>query len=179
MHHETVWMLSIMPAFLIVGLMILNHGIVHIRTTRREALELSRLRVALHSELRALHDLYRLNIELIDEKAGYVISGRLPTVVYKSQLGKVLQLDPVSVQKLISVFARNEIAEGILAAHSGGRGGTTYKVAPDSDLERLRQLYVEGIDCVGQTCDALSQTGRPREPERFTSSIFSPAIATD
>jgi AraC-like DNA-binding protein len=50
---------------------------------RRERLR----RIALAAELRALSDLYNRNLQLITQKADYILSARSSVVVYKGNLG--------------------------------------------------------------------------------------------
>lgn len=179
------WMLHSMPVLLMLGMVGLNHLIMHHRTERRYALEASRLRAALISELRALQEIYRMNLELIESKANYLISARSPVLVYKGNLGRLTSLfDSPVIENLVSLFARNEIIEGLLAAHAIGKGGVSYQLTPETKLHELKQMYAAGADHAAWTCNALSHddsdTGSSRSQTRLVvpqqTSIRAPLI---
>jgi hypothetical protein len=74
------WMWHLLPVVLMLGMIGLNHVIMHQRAERRYELEANRLRSALVAELRALHKLYLTNLDLIESKANYLLSTRAPAI---------------------------------------------------------------------------------------------------
>ena len=153
------------PVLLMLGMVALNHLIVHQRTERRYAIEAARLSAALGAELRMLHDLYAKNLELLDAKAGYLMSTRSPVLVYKSNLGRLSSLfEAPIIEHLVAVFAQNERIEALLAAHSNSKGGLTYVLTADSKVDELRDMYVQTareLDWTRHALDGGAPIARP------------------
>jgi hypothetical protein len=163
------WMWHLSPVLLMLGMVTLNHLIVHHRTERRYALEAARLRSALIAELRALHKLYRTNLDLIEKKANYLLSTRTIVVVYKANLGRLTSLfEPAVIERLVSWFFENEVLEAQLAAQATSRGGISYQLTADTGVEELKRMYAAGAEDLAAMCDALelldAACTQPREP---------------
>ncbi|HTQ82683.1 MAG TPA: hypothetical protein VMI47_05390, partial [Pseudolabrys sp.] len=62
------------PVFFMMGMIAINHVINNQRADRRTAAEALRLRAALAAELRALQDIYKRNLQLIEKKADHILS---------------------------------------------------------------------------------------------------------
>jgi len=151
------WMWHLSPLVVMFGMVTLNHLIMHHRMERRYALEADRLRSALLAELRALHKVYMTNLELIDSKAGYVVSTRSVAAVYRGNLPRLTSLfEPPVIEPLVTWFAENEALEGKLAAQATSKGGISYQLTPETGLDELKRLYAEGADALAATCDALT-----------------------
>ena len=149
------------PVLLMLGMVALNHLIVHQRTERRYALEATRLSAALAAELRVLHDLYAKNLELLDAKAGYLMSTRSPVLIYKGNLGRLPSLfEAPIIEHLVGVFAQNERIEAVLAAHANSKGGLTYVLTANSKIDELRDMYLQTSREVEWTRHAL-ESGAP------------------
>src|SRR5262245_33187130 len=111
MAGDLMW--HLFPIVLMIGMVTLNHLIMHQRMERRYALEADRLRSALLAELRALHKTYMTNLELIESKAGYVVSTRSVAAVYRGNLPRLASLfEPPVIEPLVTWFAENEALEG-------------------------------------------------------------------
>src|SRR5262245_8100257 len=127
------WMWHLSPLVVMFGMVTLNHLIMHHRMERRYALEADRLRSALLAELRALHKVYMTNLELIDSKAGYVVSTRSVAAVYRGNLPRLTSLfEPPVIEPLVTWFAENEALEGKLAAQATSKGGISYQLTPET-----------------------------------------------
>ena len=150
------WTLHFIAVLLTVGILAANHLIMHRRIERRASLDASGLRVALVAELQALRDVYRMNLELIEEGATYLLSTRSPVLVYKHNLGRLPSvLEAPVIENLVSLFARNEIIESLLAAHATPKGGLSYRLTPQTRLGTLKQMYAAGLDQIVWACEAL------------------------
>lgn len=146
----------LLPIVLMLGMVALNHFIVHQRTERRYALEASRLRAALGAELQVLLDLYAKNLELLETKAGYLLSTRAPVIVYKGNLGRLPSLfEAPVIEHLVSVFAQNERIEALLATHANCKNGLTYVLTADSKVDELKGMYLETSRELQWTREAL------------------------
>jgi hypothetical protein len=159
MHHEVVWTLNLLSIAVMIGVIAINHGVTYQRTKRREAVECLRLRAALRSELQVLHDAYRLNIELIDRKAEYLISTRGLTAIYKANLARLtVSLGVEALDSTVSLYANNEIVEELLSTHANGKSGLSYKLSSDKDVGELRRLYELGAS---RTVEARKSLDEP------------------
>jgi hypothetical protein len=157
------WMWHFLPVMLMLGMVALNHFIMHQRAERRYALEASRLTSALLAELRALLKLYLTNLELIETKANYLLSTRSSAVIYKGNLGRFTSLfEPPLIEGLVTWFAENELLEARLAAQANSKGGIAYAVTPETQIEEFRQMFATGADALRTACIALEQRGEPQ-----------------
>jgi len=144
------------PVLMMLVILTLNYAFTRYRGDRRDAQDEARLRVALISELRALQEVYRMNLRMIQREAGYLLSTRAPAVIYKSNQGRLTSLIEESVlEKVVSLYARNEIIESLLSANATGNGGLSFKLRPDSKLDELKKMYMAGIHQIIRTCAAL------------------------
>jgi hypothetical protein len=179
----TNWAINFAPVMMMLVIVVMNHMLTHHRSGQRDDVEEARLRAALLAELRALRDAYRKNIDLIDAGAGCLISTRAPVIIYKSNQGKLLSVFEVAaLEKIVAVYARNEIMEATLSASAQPHGGLSFKLAPDTDTAPLRQMYAEGVQQVTRTCRALvpeetdAQAARAR-PRVASETAPSPAVS--
>jgi len=154
------WMWHLLPLMLMLGMVGLNHLIVHQRAERRYELEASRLRSALVAELRALHKLYLTNLDLIESKANYVLATRSP-VIYRGNLGRFASLfESALIEHLVTLFAENELLEAHLSAQANNRAGVSYQLTPETRVEEFKQMYTAGAKDLEITCHALERYGR-------------------
>jgi hypothetical protein len=80
----------------------LRHQSSHQQSTRR-----SRLRSALAAELRAMLDLYKKNLQLIEKKADYILSTRSSVVVYRSSIARLtMLLDDPLIEQIVGVLRK-------------------------------------------------------------------------
>jgi hypothetical protein len=169
------WTLHFIAVLLTVGILAANHLFMHRRFERRASLDASGLRAALIAELQALRDVYRMNIDLIDEGATYLLSTRSPVLVYKHNLGRLPSvLEAPVVEYLVSLFARNEIIESLLAAHANPKGGLSYRLTPQSRLGTLKQMYAAGFDQIAWACEALKGEVPPASAARMPARLVAP-----
>jgi hypothetical protein len=154
-----------LPILLMLGMVALNHMIVHQRTERRYSIEAARLRAGLTAEMRVLVDLYAKNLELLETKAGYLLSTRSPVMVYRSNLGRITSLfEATVIEHLVNIFAQNERIEAVLAAHATSKGGLTYTLTADSKVDELKQMYLDTSRELDWACQALEGGGRLVKP---------------
>jgi hypothetical protein len=152
----TNWAINFAPVMMMLVIVVMNHVFTHRRSGQRDDVEETRLRAAVLAELRALRDAYRKNIDLIDAGAGCLISTRAPVIIYKSNQGKLMSVfDAAALEKIVTVYARNEIMEATLSASAQPHGGLSFKLGPDTDTGPLRQMYAEGVQQIARTCRAL------------------------
>jgi hypothetical protein len=181
MHPTVIWTLNLAPIALMLGIVIMNHFMMHRRKGRTDEAEAGKLRTALLSELRALQDIYRVNLQLIENQGRYLISTRSPIVVYKTNLGRVTTLlEHAEIEKLVSLFSRNDIIEELVSLHSNGRGAMSYRLLPRYSVDELKQMYATGIEHVAETCEELCKAeadARAAAPaQRFKSPILLPSF---
>jgi hypothetical protein len=148
---------NFVPVLMMLAILVANHALTHHRSGRREDLEGTRLKAALTAELRALRELYQKNLKLLEGEAGYLISTRAPMIIYKSNQGKLTALiEAESLEKLVSLYAKNEMIEGILSANAIPNGQLSFRLRPASDIEELKDLYAEGIQQIARTWRVLN-----------------------
>jgi len=168
------------PVLFMLAVVAINHVIVYRRTEKRYAIEAERLCAGLTAELRMLRELYDQNLGLLEAKAGYLLSTRSPVVVYKSNLGRLTSLlDASIIQQLVTIFARNEQIEALLAAHATSKAGLTFQLTAESKIDALKELYQQTARELDWARMALEGRGDPAPSAhlRFASTVgllFSP-----
>jgi hypothetical protein len=169
------WTLHFIAVAMTVGILAANHRIAHRRFERRASLDSSGLRAALVAELEALQDIYRMNLELIEEGATYLLSTRSPVLVYKHNLGRLPSVfEAPLVENLVALFARNEIIESLLAAHATPKGGLSYRLTPQTKVGALKQMYAAGLDQMTWACEALRGEVSTAPPARMPTRLAMP-----
>ena len=154
------------PVVLMISIIGMNHLIANQRADRKTETEASRLRCALAAELRALLDLYCKNLQLIEQKADYILSSRSSVVLYRANLGRLATLlEEPSIQRVVSIFAQNERIEAVLSAHSNFKGGLTYQFSvTDAKFDEWKNMFehvASDIECVCQTLEGRKHTSVP------------------
>lgn len=143
---------NFIPVLMMLAILVANHALTHRRSGRREDVEAARLKVALMAELKALRELYQKNLKLLESGAGCLISTRMPVIIYKSNQGRLTTLiEAELLEKLVSMYAKNEMIEEMLSANASPNGPLSFRLRPTSDIEELKQLYTEGMQQVART----------------------------
>ena len=154
------------PVVLMISIIGMNHLIANQRADRKTETEASRLRCALAAELRALLDLYNKNLQLIEQKADYILSSRSSVVLYRANLGRLATLlEETAIQRVVSIFAQNERIEAVLSAHSNFKGGLTYQFpVADAKFDEWKSMFEQAAsdsEVVCQMLEGRNQTSVP------------------
>jgi hypothetical protein len=164
------WIASFTPVLLMMCIIGSNHLINILRTDRKAATEASRLRFALAAELRAMVDLYNANLQLIEQKADYILSSRSSVLVYRGNLGRMtILLEAPLIEQIVRVFAQNERIEAVLSAHANFKCNLTYQFKPaDANFEEWKNMIkLASIDIVA-VCRMLEGCNRASAPATAT-----------
>ena len=150
------------PVIFMMGIIGINHLINNQRSDRRTAAEASRLRAALAAELRALLDIYKKNLQLIEKKADHILSTRSSVIVYRGSVARLtMLLDDALIEQIVGVFAQNERIETVLAARSNFKCGLTYQFpVADAPYEEWKMMFTEAMADVSFVCRTLDGHGR-------------------
>lgn len=156
---------SFIPVVMMLGIVITNHLVTGQRTDKKTALESSRLSAAIVAELRALLELYRTNLDLIEQKANYILSSRSSVAIYKGNLGRLTTLlDETSIEHVVAVYAQNERVEAIIAAHSNLKCNLTYQLVPaEVKFDEWKKMYLEGYRSISFACRVLENKAAASE----------------
>jgi len=128
-----------------------------------------RHRAALAAELASLLDLIRENMRLIRTDAGYVLSTRGSTSVYRGTIGRLTFLREEEIAAIVPTYVLVERLEALAAAHTKAAGSSIYRFeAGKTDLQQLRREYRKIVTAIEKTLGLLA--GRGDEGEQ-------PAIA--
>jgi hypothetical protein len=151
------WFAQFTPAALMLSIIVINHFITTQRADKKAEREAYRLRCALAAELRELLDLYNTNLQLIEQKANYLLSSRSSVVLYRANLARLATLlEATVVEQLVAVFAQNERIEAILSAHTNLKGGLSYQfVTADANLAEWKGMFEQSSHNVERVCGLL------------------------
>jgi hypothetical protein len=162
----------VMPVLLMLGIVVANHVIAGNRSDKKAASESLRFSAALLAELGAMLDLYKINLDLIDKKANYLLSTRTMIAVYKSNLSRLtVLLEDGVIRDIVDAFAENERMESQVAAYSNLKCNLTYQFSPaDVNFDEWNRMYRRAAQRIIQACkklehgtgpiDAISSRGR-------------------
>jgi hypothetical protein len=156
------WVAQFSPVALMVGIIVINHLITTQRADKKTEREASRLRCALAAELRAILDLYNINLQLIDKRANYILSSRSSVVLYRANLARLATLlEATVVEQLVGVFAQNEQIEAILSAHTNLKGGLSYQFSVENaNFDEWRTMLVQSSRNIEKVCGLLGDHKR-------------------
>jgi hypothetical protein len=151
------WLAQLTTVALMMSIIVINHLIANQRADKRAENEASRLRRALAAELRAILDLYNINLQLIEQKANYLLSSRSSVVLYRANLARLATLlDATVVEQLVAVFAQNEQIEAILSAHTNLKGGLSYQFSTtDANFDEWKRMFEQSARSIEGVCGLL------------------------
>ena len=160
------WIAPFIPVVLMLSVVIANHIVTAQRNDRKTAAEASRFSAALAAELRAMLDLYKMNLDLIEQKANYLLSTRSSIAIYKGNLGRLTALlEKPAIEHVVGVFAQNERIEAVVAAHSNLKCNLTYQFSPaDSKFDEWKQMYEHASRNIASACRILEGGAGSPEP---------------
>jgi hypothetical protein len=155
--------LQFTPVFLMMSIIAINHLINNQRADKRTATEAARLRSALAAELRAILDLYKKNLQLIEKKADHIMSTRSSVIVYRGSIARLtMLLDDGLIEQVVGVFAQNERIEASIAARSNFKCGLTYQFSlTDAAFDDWKTMFIDAAADVSFVCRALDGNGQP------------------
>ena len=148
---------ALIPVLLMLSIVVTNHIVAGHRTDRKTAAEAARFSAALAAELRAMLDIYKMNLDLIDKRANYLLSTRSSIAIYKGNLGRLTSLlEKRSIGLVVEIFAQNERIESVIAAHSNLKCNLTYQFAPtDINFDELQEMYIHASRDIASTCQVI------------------------
>jgi hypothetical protein len=148
---------TFLPALMMLSIVVMNHFVAGQRMDKKTADEAGRFVTALAAELRAMLELYRVNLGLIEQKADYLLSSRTSIVIYKGNLGRLTSLlEKTAIEPVVRVFAQNERIESVVAAHSNFKCNLTYQFPPNDDkFAAWKQMYEQASLIVDSACRVL------------------------
>jgi hypothetical protein len=158
----STWIPQFTPVVLMMSIFVINHLINNQRADRKTAAEASRLRSALAAELRAMLDLYKKNLQLIEKRADYILSTRSSVIVYRGSVARLTTLLEASlIEQIVGVFAQNERIEANIAARSNFKCGLTYQFPlADANFDEWKMMFIEAAADVSFVCRALEGQNR-------------------
>jgi len=170
------WITPLIPVMLMLSIIITNHVVTAQRNDRKTAAEASRFSAALAAELRAMLKLYRMNLDLIEKKAGHLLSTRTMIAIYKGNLGRLTALlEKPAIGYVVEVFAQNERIESVVAAHSNLKCNLTYQFPPtDARFDEWKQMYEQASRSITSACEILE--GDTRIPEPLSNTLALRAV---
>ena len=165
------WVTPLVPVVLMLSIVVANHIVAGQRNDRKTAAEASRFSAALAAELHAMLSLYKMNLDLIEKQAGYLLSTRTMIAIYKGNLGRLTALlEKPAIAHVVEVFAQNERIELVVAAHSNLKCNLTYQFsAADIKFDEWKQMYEQASRSIGSACQILE--GGAGSPNPLSSAI--------
>ena len=171
---------ALIPVLLMLSIVVTNHIVTGHRTDRKTAAEAARFSAALAAELRAMLDIYKMNLDLIDKRANYLLSTRSSIAIYKGNLGRLTSLlEKRSIGLVVEIFAQNERIESVIAAHSNLKCNLTYQFAPtDINFDELQQMYIHASRDIASTCQVIEMGAETPDLLRDTNPLAFRAALT-
>ena len=160
------------PALGMVTVFALNYLATYHRTSQQTGRDTRGLRMALFSELVLLHGLIADNLMLVASGEEYLLSVRVLTQVYRSNVGRLNLLSEPEIDAVVSAYGTSEAAEVFIGAVSKAHGTHAYRAwLGDSAWEdigrRLRAAHAAVEVAIQQLSPEWRATSRTR-PELRT-----------
>ncbi len=155
----------LLPMFTMLIMVMVNVG-----TNRGFAMAQSRRdsrrhRAAIAAELASLGDLVRENIWLIRTEAGYVLSCRSVTAVYRGTMGRLTFLAEEEIASVVATYMLVERLEGLAAARGKPIGSSVFRFeGAKDDLGRLRREYFKVAAEIKKTLAVLGRRAAEDAP---------------
>ena len=115
------------PALGMVTVFALNYLASYHRTSQQTGRDTRGLRMALFSELVLLHGLIADNLMLVASGEEYLLSVRVLTQVYRSNVGRLNLLSEPEIDAVVSAYGTSEAAEVFIGAVSKAHGTHAYR----------------------------------------------------
>lgn len=166
--------LRIVFIVMLVSTLLLRTGNLWRWITRRRTPDSGKLAIALRSELAALQDLYETNLRFIAEEAGYVLSAKSMAAVYRANLSRLSLLEAAAIPLVVTVYARNERIEALLAIRASARPaqrGVPASVGASRAV--LQQEYRAGCAAIAAALTALTAPKEEAAPSDHAASDVS------
>ncbi len=132
----------LIPLFGMLIMMMVNVGTHRgfaIAQSRRDA---RRHRAAIAAELASLSDLVLENLRLLRTEAGFVLSCRSLTAVYRGTMGRLTFLAEEEIASVVATYMLVERLEGLTAARGKAAGPSVFRFeGAKADLGLLRREY--------------------------------------
>ncbi|MGH7101220.1 MAG: hypothetical protein ACREFJ_02400 [Acetobacteraceae bacterium] len=155
----------LLPLLVVIAMVLLNLGFNRgymIFQARRDS---RRHRAALAAELASLLELVRENLRLIRANAGYVLSSRSATAVYRGTIGRLTNLCEAEIAVVVPTYVLLERLEATVAARTKAAGPGVYRLeAGKMDLAQLRREYFKTAQAIEKTLGVLTSHGNSDGP---------------
>ncbi|HTU53627.1 MAG TPA: hypothetical protein VMF62_06625 [Acetobacteraceae bacterium] len=133
-----------------------------------------RYRAAIAAELASLAELVRENIRLLRTEAGYVLSCRSVTAVYRGTMGRLTFLGEEEIAAVVATYVLIDRLEGLAAARGKAAGPSVFRLeGAKGELGLLRREYHKVAGEIEKTLVVLG--GRVAEP--VPTPLPAPALA--
>ena len=162
MDWEPVRLTPFIPMLGLLAVFALNHAATQRRSSQLAGRETRGLRVALLSELILLRRLIADNLALINQGEEYLLSVRVLTQIYRSNVGRLNLLSEMEIEAVVFAYGATEAAEVFIGAVTKPHGAHSYRIwlggGAWDDLGRRLTL---AESAVGVAIERLEPTSRP------------------
>ena len=128
MDTEPIRLTIFIPMLGMLLVFALNHLASYRRSTQIVSRDTRGLRVALLSELVLLRGLIADNLALIRRGEEYLLSVRVLTQVYRSNVGRLTLLSEPEIEAVVSAYGETEAAEVFIGAVTKAHGTHAYRI---------------------------------------------------
>ena len=150
MDWEPTRLTVFIPMLGMLAVFALNHAASYRRSTQLVDRDTRGLRVALLSELVLLRGLIADNLTLIHRGEEYLLSFRVLTQVYRSNVGRLHLLSETEIEAVVSAYGETEAAEVFVGAVTKAHGTHAYRVwlggGAWDDLGRRLDVALSAVD---------------------------------
>jgi hypothetical protein len=175
---QPVQLTSFIPMLGLLLVFALNQAVSRRRTGQLTDRDIRGLRTALLSELVLLRSLIADNLALITRGEEYLLSFRVLTQVYRSNVGRLNLLAEMEIEAVVSAYGETEATEVFIGAVTKAHGGHAYRIwlggGAWDDLGRRLASAQSAVDLAIlrlQPAGRLNLPGSTATLDRQTSSV--------
>jgi hypothetical protein len=163
------------PLLGMTAVFLLNHALTHRRTSQQTGRDARGVRAALLAELILLRGLIADNLALVRQGEEYVLSFRVLTQVYRSNVGRLNLLAEMEIDAVVSAYGTTEAVEVFMGATTRPHGAHAYRIwlgdASWKDVGSRLQIALSVIGSGNRTSKTthrrLSRPRPVRKPPRM------------
>jgi hypothetical protein len=156
------------PLLGMTAVFLLNHALTHRRTSQQTGRDARGVRAALLAELILLRGLIADNLALVRREEEYVLSFRVLTQVYRSNVGRLNLLAEIEIDAVVSAYGTTEAVEVFMGATTKPHGAHAYRVwlgdASWKDVRSRLQTALSAVEAAIAQLE-LARRHRFREPD--------------
>jgi hypothetical protein len=158
---EPINLSVLVPMAGMLAVFALNHALAQRRAAQQTERDCRGLRAALLAELILLRSLIAENLALMQREEEYLLSCKVLTQIYRSNVGRLHLLPEIMIDAIVSAYGTAEAAEVFVGAAAKPHGSQAYRVwLGDAAWREIGPRLAAAHEAIDVAIDQLERSGR-------------------